>query len=62
VAKSLGAVASGALVGGGAYVYHDEGAHRAVTFWSMVLPGYFHYKFVEWKVVPDDRLEIAPVC
>jgi hypothetical protein len=32
--------------GAGAYVSHDDGIKRSLTFWRVVFPIYLHYLYV----------------
>lgn len=73
IGRGVLGVTSLAMLGGGLYAYNDQGARRAVVFWSMVLPAYAHYKYTEWKMVGKDEQEkkrafgalhdhYAPIC
>jgi aarF domain-containing kinase len=45
------AAGTAAAVGGGAYMYAtDPGTRRSFKFWSGVMPVYFEYRWMQWKM------------
>jgi aarF domain-containing kinase len=41
-------IISASMVGGGIYVYNDEGSQRSIKFWSQIFPIYIHYRTIQF--------------